>query len=167
MCESHLNEIRKSDGREPAVAKHIMMSSPTQSSSATPTDNGGAPTSNKLMSRHRTDSSGSNPILYSPSNEDSPGLEYDDSHYNDSNNYLLGDDDDEEDYENVKATWEAVKRDSKSAYKAAEKAFEAGLDALAPGEQRSVHKSAGHKFDLCGSMWKRRGGLGRNAEVNW
>ena len=23
------------------------------------------------------------------------------------------------------------------------------------------------RFDLCGSMWKRRGGLGRNAERNW
>ena len=23
------------------------------------------------------------------------------------------------------------------------------------------------QFDLCGSMWKRRGGLGRNREKNW
>lgn len=35
------------------------------------------------------------------------------------------------------------------------------LDALAPGE-RTVGQ-----FDLCGSMWKRRGGLGRNAGKNW
>lgn len=38
------------------------------------------------------------------------------------------------------------------------------LDALAPGEQSS---NKADQFDLCGSMWKRRGGLGRNAERNW
>ncbi len=37
------------------------------------------------------------------------------------------------------------------------------LDALAPGERYSRPG----QFDLCGSMWKRRGGLGRNVEKNW
>ena len=151
------------------------MSSPTQSSPTATADNGGAPTANKLISRQRTNSSASsNLIPYSPSNDDilatPDGLEYDDSAHNDSNNYLLGDDDEEEDYENAKATWEAVKRDSKSAYKAAERAFEAGLDALAPGERSTVTASpidSSTVYNLCGSMWKRRGGLGRNAEVNW
>ena len=42
------------------------------------------------------------------------------------------------------------------------------MNALAPGEQYYKDKSSKvGQFDLCGSMWKRRGGLGRNAERNW
>lgn len=52
------------------------------------------------------------------------------------------------------------------------------LEALAPGESSSPTATgstinnnskglAGRKFDLCGSMYKRRGGFGRNAENNW
>jgi hypothetical protein len=48
------------------------------------------------------------------------------------------------------------------------------LDAvLAPGESSSPSrlnsggKVAGNKIDLCGSIYKRRGGFGRNKENNW
>jgi hypothetical protein len=43
------------------------------------------------------------------------------------------------------------------------------LEALAPGESSSPsrgNKVAG-EYDLCGSMYKRRGGFGRNKENNW
>jgi hypothetical protein len=44
------------------------------------------------------------------------------------------------------------------------------LEALAPGEvsspSRGNNKVAG-EYDLCGSMYKRRGGFGRNKENNW
>lgn len=49
------------------------------------------------------------------------------------------------------------------------------LEALAPGECSSpIHTTTASssnnkngRFDLCGSMYKRRGGFGRNAENNW
>ena len=50
------------------------------------------------------------------------------------------------------------------------------MEALAPGECSSpIHTTAttgsnnnkNGRFDLCGSMYKRRGGFGRNAENNW
>ena len=52
------------------------------------------------------------------------------------------------------------------------------MEALAPGEYSSpIHTTAtgsssnninkNGRFDLCGSMYKRRGGFGRNAENNW
>ncbi len=54
------------------------------------------------------------------------------------------------------------------------------LEALAPGESSSPIRGgtstatvknkvivAGRKYDLCGSMYKRRGGFGRNKENNW
>lgn len=41
------------------------------------------------------------------------------------------------------------------------------LDALAPGENNKTNTNTTTLADLCGSMWKRRGGLGRNAERNW
>ena len=45
------------------------------------------------------------------------------------------------------------------------------LEALAPGESsspiRNSNSSSQRKYDLCGSMYKRRGGFGRNKENNW
>ena len=44
------------------------------------------------------------------------------------------------------------------------------LEALAPGESSSPIRnssSSQRKYDLCGSMYKRRGGFGRNKENNW
>ncbi|KAL7536650.1 hypothetical protein ACHAXR_009841, partial [Thalassiosira sp. AJA248-18] len=40
---------------------------------------------------------------------------------------------------------------------------------LSPGENITTPRGTKNvgQFDLCGSMWKRRGGLGRNAERNW
>jgi len=90
--------------------------------------------------RNRANSSGS--VVYSPS---------------DNHNYIIEDDDDDDDschylndsglelnYNNTGGSGEQL------------------LDALAPGENNKTTSA-----DLCGSMWKRRGGLGRNAERNW
>jgi hypothetical protein len=45
------------------------------------------------------------------------------------------------------------------------------LEALAPGESsspiRNSSSNSQRKYDLCGSMYKRRGGFGRNKENNW
>ena len=44
-----------------------------------------------------------------------------------------------------------------------------GMLILPPGESSSPSRvgKAGGKYDLCGSMYKRRGGFGRNKENNW
>eukprot|EP00984_Skeletonema_dohrnii_P011264 scaffold4476_cov120-Skeletonema_dohrnii-CCMP3373.AAC.13 len=50
-----------------------------------------------------------------------------------------------------------------------------GMLILPPGESSSPSRVvgnnskvvAGRKYDLCGSMYKRRGGFGRNKENNW
>ena len=89
--------------------------------------------------RNRANSSGS--AVYSPS---------------DNHNYIIEDDDDDDDsYHYLNDS--GFELDYKNGGSG-----EQLLDALAPGENNKTTSA-----DLCGSMWKRRGGLGRNAERNW
>ena len=90
--------------------------------------------------RNRANSSGS--AVYSPS---------------DNNHYIIEDDDDDDDsYHYLNDSGLELDYNNTGS-------GEQLLDALAPGENNKTTTSA----DLCGSMWKRRGGLGRNAERNW
>jgi len=89
--------------------------------------------------RNRANSSGS--VVYSPS---------------DNNHYIIEDDDDDDSYHYLNDSGLELNYNTGGS-------GEQLLDALAPGENNKTTTSA----DLCGSMWKRRGGLGRNAERNW
>jgi len=90
--------------------------------------------------RNRANSSGS--AVYSPS---------------DNNHYLIEDDDDDDDsYHYLNDSGVELNYNNTGG------SGEQLLDALAPGENNKTTSA-----DLCGSMWKRRGGLGRNAERNW
>ena len=95
--------------------------------------------------RSRAGSSGV--IDYSPSENNA--TDYEDNDHDDDDDASYDDDEEEEEYGDIQ-------RDDSGDI----------VDALAPGEQIITPKAAG-QFDLCGSMWKRRGGLGRNAERNW
>ena len=92
--------------------------------------------------RNRANSSGS--AVYSPS---------------DNHNYLIEDDDDDDDSYHY-LNHSGLELDYNNTGGSGEQ--QQLLDALAPGENNKTTSA-----DLCGSMWKRRGGLGRNAERNW
>ena len=111
-----------------------------------------------LANRVRAGSSGSG-IQLANSNEAAVGADdipLTTPTHNNSNNNNVVDDDDNSSYGDMN------RNDSNHFFGEEEDDADVLLlDALAPGE-RTVGQ-----FDLCGSMWKRRGGLGRNAGKNW
>ena len=109
-----------------------------QTSSSSPSMLGSTTNNN----RNRANSSGS--AVYSPSGDNHYIIEDDDD--DDDSYHYLNDSGLELDYNNTGGSGEQQQL----------------LDALAPGENNKTTSA-----DLCGSMWKRRGGLGRNAERNW
>ena len=109
-----------------------------------------SPGNTNTNNRSRANSSGGSAVMqYSP-----PAVHDDD--YDE-------DDDDDDSYQYLPHDDSAHFLDNEGGY---EENAEVLLNALAPGEQYKDKYKVG-QFDLCGSMWKRRGGLGRNAERNW